>query len=176
VTANTTIKGYTSRPAVTIAAPAALNIVSNTAGFSNTNDTFLVATANSKFAVGDRIYYAVPTANTPIAPLSGNTYYYIQAANTTTIKLATAPNGDAIDLTDTRNLASPETHTVRGDTATAEAVLTGRGYIDGGAHTGWVLRTVGSGGRAGRVQYETLVAMGGNFSTDASDDAILPDA
>ena len=74
------------------------------------------------------------------------------------------------------NLASPETHTITGDTATAEAVLTGRGYIDGAAHTGWVLRTVGSGGRAGRVQYETLVAMGGNFSTDASDDAILPDA
>jgi len=54
--------------------------------------------------------------------------------------------------------------------------LTERGYTKGAAHTGWVLRTVGSGGRAGRVQYETLVAMGGNLSTDASDDAILPDA
>ena len=176
VTANATIRGYTSRPAVTIAAPASLNIVSNTAGFSNTADAFLVATANSKFAVGDRIYYAVPAANTPIAPLTGNTYYYVQAANTTAIKLAAAPNGAAIDLTDARNLASPETHTITGDTATAEAVLTGRGYIDGSAHTGWVLRTVGTGGRAGRVQYETLVAMGGNLSTDASDDAILPDA
>ena len=176
VTANATIRGYTSRPTVTIAAPASLNIVSNTAGFSNTNDTFLIATANSKFAVGDRVFYGVPTNNTAIAPLTGNTFLYVQAANTTTIKLATAPNGDAINLTDTRNLASPETHTITGDTATAEAVLTGRGYIDGSAHTGWVLRTVGSGGRAGRVQYETLVAMGGNFSTDASDDAILPDA
>jgi hypothetical protein len=29
-----------------------------------------------------------------------------------------------------------------------------------GAHAGWVLRTVGSGGRAGRVIQETLVAMG----------------
>lgn len=28
------------------------------------------------------------------------------------------------------------------------------------AHAGWILRTVGTGGRAGRVQYETLVAMG----------------
>jgi hypothetical protein len=28
------------------------------------------------------------------------------------------------------------------------------------AHAGWVIRTEGSGGRAGRVQYETLVAMG----------------
>lgn len=176
VTANATIRGYTSRPTVTIAAPASLNIVSNTAGFSNTADAFLVATANSKFAVGDRIFYGVPTNNTAIAPLTGNTFLYVQAANTTAIKLATAPNGDAINLTDARNLASPETHTITGDTATAEAVLTGRGVIDGAGHTGWVLRTVGSGGRAGRVQYETLVAMGGNFSTDASDDAILPDA
>lgn len=41
------------------------------------------------------------------------------------------------------------------------------------AHSGWVLRTEGSGGRAGRVSYEVLVA--GGISGDASDDAILPD-
>lgn len=35
-------------------------------------------------------------------------------------------------------------------------------------HAGWILRTVGSGGRAGRVQEETLVAMG-SISTDAED-------
>lgn len=43
-----------------------------------------------------------------------------------------------------------------------------------GAHAGWNLRTVGSGGRAGRVFYETLVAMG-SMSGDASDDTVLPD-
>lgn len=42
------------------------------------------------------------------------------------------------------------------------------------AHAGWVLRTVGSGGRAGRVQNETLVAMK-TIGTDGSDDAVLPD-
>lgn len=42
------------------------------------------------------------------------------------------------------------------------------------AHAGWVLRTVGSGGRAGRVQNETLVAMS-TIGTDASDDAVVPD-
>lgn len=40
-------------------------------------------------------------------------------------------------------------------------------------HAGWVLRTVGSGGRAGRVMYETLVAMG-SMSGDG-EDAIFPD-
>lgn len=36
------------------------------------------------------------------------------------------------------------------------------------AHAGWVLRTVGSGGRAGRVQNEVLVAMS-TIGTDAED-------
>jgi hypothetical protein len=42
------------------------------------------------------------------------------------------------------------------------------------AHAGWNLRVEGTGGRAGRVQYETLVAMS-SISNDASDDAVLPD-
>lgn len=42
------------------------------------------------------------------------------------------------------------------------------------AHAGWNLRVEGTGGRAGRVAYETLVAMS-TISNDASDDAVLPD-
>jgi hypothetical protein len=38
---------------------------------------------------------------------------------------------------------------------------------------GYQLRTVGSGGRAGRTTYETLVAV--RLSTDASDDTVVPD-
>ena len=41
-------------------------------------------------------------------------------------------------------------------------------------HPGWVLRTVGSGGRAGRVFTETLVAAK-TYLGDANDDAIFPD-
>lgn len=41
------------------------------------------------------------------------------------------------------------------------------------AHTGWILRREGTGGRAGRITYETLVA--GNIVTDASDDTNFPD-
>lgn len=36
------------------------------------------------------------------------------------------------------------------------------------AHAGWVIKTTGSGGRANRVQYETLVAMG-SMTSDAED-------
>jgi hypothetical protein len=41
-------------------------------------------------------------------------------------------------------------------------------------HAGWVQQTTGSGGRSGRVQYETLVAMS-TISGDAEDTA-FPDA
>jgi hypothetical protein len=42
-------------------------------------------------------------------------------------------------------------------------------------HAGWNLRTVGSGGRAGRVHYETLVAMGSMIGDGTDDDTVLPD-
>jgi hypothetical protein len=62
--------------------------------------------------------------------------------------------------------------------ATAVAALGGgnetgesRGNI---AHTGWVRRTTGTGGRAGRVHYETLVAMG-SIDGDQADDRQFTD-
>ena len=42
------------------------------------------------------------------------------------------------------------------------------------AHSGWVLRREGTGLRAGRVTYETLVATG-SISTDGTDDTWFPD-
>jgi hypothetical protein len=45
-------------------------------------------------------------------------------------------------------------------------------------HSGWVLRKAGTGGRAGRVQTEVLVAMGsitGDGSASANDDVIFQD-
>ena len=42
------------------------------------------------------------------------------------------------------------------------------------AHIGWVKKTIGTGGRAGRVFYETLVASS-SISGD-SEDLVTPDA
>jgi hypothetical protein len=46
------------------------------------------------------------------------------------------------------------------------------------AHSGWVLRTVGTGANAGRVKHEVLVALSKNAiaSSDAADDIEFPDA
>lgn len=186
LTSNVSITGISEVPALTIAAPAAINITANSVGFSNTTDTLAITTANSRFQVGDRVFYAVPAANTPIAPLTGNTFFFVSFANTTTIKLATTSGGANIDITDTRVTAVGEVHTVRGDTATGLLIPTGA-MRQGAAHAGWVIRTEGTGGRAGRVQYEVLVAMGSlgaqtaGFGTpavvaDGADDNIFHDS
>ena len=44
-----------------------------------------------------------------------------------------------------------------------------------GYHAGWVLRKVGSGGRAGRVTYETLVALNNTVGESTSDSSVFPD-
>jgi len=51
---------------------------------------------------------------------------------------------------------------------------TGGTEADGVAHAGWNKRTAGSGGRSGRVFYETLVA-GSSITGDAADDTELPE-
>jgi len=156
ITANGT--GYINDPTIAISAPSALNITANTTGVSNTTDTILLSTANSRFQAGDRLYYGVPTGNTAIPNLTGNTFYYVTFANTTALALSTTLGGANVDIATTVAVAG-ETHTLTGDTATG--VVIARGAKNGGvAHAGWVLRREGTGGRAGRVHYETLVAMG----------------
>jgi hypothetical protein len=159
---------YTTSPAVTVAAPTAITFNALTA-VSNTDDTITISTANSKFLAGDKVLYSVAAGNTAIGGLANGTFYYIQAANTTTVKLTTAPGQAAIDLT----ASVTETgHSLTGETATAAAVLSGAKA--GAAHAGWVRRIVGTGGRAGRVQEETLVAMG-SIAGDL-EDTVMKDA
>jgi hypothetical protein len=111
---------------------------------------------------GDKVTYTVNSGNTALTGLTSGALYYVVGANTTGVKLSATSGGDSIVLTPGVSEAG---HSLTGETATAEAVLTyaGRGV----AHTGWNIRTVGTGGRAGRIQYETLVA--GGITTDGED-------
>jgi hypothetical protein len=79
-----------------------------------------------------------------------------------------------IDISGTGNNAQYFEIQATADQATATAAL-GDGAVGGSQHAGWVRRTVGTGGRAGRVQYETLVAMG-SMTGDQSDDIQFRDS
>ena len=85
-------------------------VVANSTGFSNTNDTIYITNANTRFKVDDRLYYEVPTNNTAIAPLTGNSYYYISFANTSAIKLSSSVGGANINITDSRTTNPGESH------------------------------------------------------------------
>lgn len=161
-TINVTASGnsYSSPPTVTIAAPAARSFNANTSVASNG----FVAFSTNVLQVGDRVTYLVATGNTVIAELANNTNYYVQATNSTGVYLASTPGGAALTLT--KGLTETG-HTLTGETATAYSPVIS-GLANKITHAGWVRRTVGTGGRAGRIQYETLVACG-SISGDAED-------
>lgn len=120
---------------------------------------------------GDQVTYTVAAGNTVISGLTNATAYFVKDANSTGVYLTTTVNGaDRITLVPG---VTESGHSLTGQTATATAVVGGASN-KGVPHTGWVLRTVGSGGRAGRVQYEVLAAIG--IQSDGSDDTVLPDA
>lgn len=175
---------YGTNPTIAFAAPANTGFNANSAvtGGASTglttdaNSTITVAivtvpTANAAFKVGDRVKYRVNDGNTANIGLTNETIFFVQHANTTKIALATTSGGDRITLTKGFTEAG---HYLQGITATGAAVV-GGAKNKGVAHAGWVVRTVGTGGRAGRVQYETLVAMG-SMVEDGSDDDVLPDS
>lgn len=168
ILAVTTGNSYTTAPNVTVAAPTAQSFNANSA-VTNATDAIAITSANSIFIANDKVTYNVAAGNTALTNLTSGAQYFIKTSNTTAVTLALTQGGDAIDLT--KGLTETG-HSLTGETAVAVATISGVAL--GAAHTGWVLRTVGQGGRAGRVQYETLVAMGGNLSTD-NEDVILKD-
>ena len=180
--------GYITNPTIVIAAPGLVIFNGNTDVTPNSSVGAFVAyaSANSFFKANDKVIYAGNATSTPVT-LTNQRAYYISFANTTGVKLSDSPGSANINFAK----ASGDETTAGGATIQGE---TAKGYVVSGgnkgtgiAHAGWVLRTEGTGGRAGRVQYETLVAMGslgaqtaayGTKATtaDAADDAILPDA
>jgi len=165
---------YETNPTVAISAPVATTFNANsavTAGAGGGANSVIALSTAGVFVVNDPIIYAVAAGNTALAGLTSGTTYYVQFANVTHVALSQTVGGARITLT--KGLTETG-HSLQGATATAYAVVGGANN-KGVQHAGWVVRKVGTGGRAGRVQYETLVAMG-SIASDGSDDTILPDA
>ena len=169
--------GFKTNPTIAIAAPSPISFSGNstsvTVGNSTVNGFISLGLTNTAlFATGDAVTYLVGTGNTAIGGLANNTTYYVIVANTTAIQLSATAGGAAINLTSVGTGAQAG-HSVTGTTATGYVVA--GGGENKGATAGWNIRTVGTGGRAGRITYECLVATK-NITSDASDDNVLPDA
>ena len=167
VTMAVTGSDYTSAPTVTIAAEAH-TFNAETAVAANGEITITGHT----FVVGDQVTYD-RNGSTAIAELTDGGTFFINEIASNKVYLAATNGGAKITLTD----GPSANQKLTGEQATGTASLgLGGGSGDGGgrkrdmqgAHLGWVKRTVGTGGRAGRVHYETLVAAS-SMSGDAED-------
>ena len=104
----------TSTAGYALSVISAINVTANSIGFSNTNDTINVSSGNYRWHVGDLLYYGVPTNNTAIASLTGNSYYYVSFSNNTHVALSTTLGGANVNITDTRVNSPGEVHTLGG--------------------------------------------------------------
>ena len=162
--------GDETTPVVVVAPPD--NQTFNANVVVTADDTILLSSAEvTALAIDDAVTYTNGGGSQDIGLTTATVYYIHSKPDATHVKLKAAVNDlDAIVLT----AGSSETgHGLQGATATATATR-GSGSGSNVGHPGWVKRTVGTGGRAGRIQYETLVAMS-SITGDTADDIEFPE-
>ena len=161
---------YTSAPTVVVDKP---RRTIPTSGITTATDT--IAYTTHGLQVGDVLVYNNGGGSSATGLTSGTTYYVISSGLTVNaFKVSATDGGSAVDITGTGNNAQYFEIQASANQATATSSL-GDSSTSGTAHAGWVLRTVGTGGRAGRVNYETLVAMG-TIAGDQADDTEFKDS
>ncbi len=174
---------YQSAPSVTVAAPAGsgnLDLTDSAVLIVADDEIVIPSAMYAVISTGEAVTYAQGGSGAQADLTDGTVYFLIKSGTANKISLATtyanAVAGTKITLS---AVASGGTaHKLTGGTATATASLglgqDGDSNISEIAHVGWVKKTVGTGGRAGRVHYETLVAAS-SMSGDAEDVA-TPDS
>ena len=164
---------YQSTPTVTVEVPK----MTIPTGNVNASSNVITFTAHG-LSDGDQITYNQVGGGTLMTNVTNGQTVFVRDKTANTFKIAATEGGTAINI-GTGHSAQTFTIVTGATQATAVASL-GLGN-DGDtntteiSHVGWVKKTVGSGGRAGRVHYETLVAAS-SISGDAADDIALPDS
>ena len=183
ITVATVGSDYQTTPAVTVAAPTgsgSLDLTSSGVLVVADDEIVIPSAMYAAISTGEAVTYTQGASGAQADLTTTTVYYLIKSGTSNKISLATtyanAVAGTKIDLTAVATGGTA--HTLIGATA---AVTANRGTgdtaagVEKGFHVGWVKRTVGSGGRAGRVQYETLVAAS-SISGDHEDIAFVEDA
>ena len=125
----------------------------------------------------DQITYNQVGGGTLMTNVTDGQTVFVRDKTANTFKIAATSGGTAINIGTGH---SAQTFTIVTDATQATAVASQGLGSDGDtnasevSHIGWVKKTVGTGGRAGRVHYETLVAAS-SISGDAEDIA-TPDS
>ena len=163
---------YQSAPAVTVEVPK-MTIPTSAVNASTNVITF----AGHGLSDTDQITYNQVGGGTLMTNVTDGQTVFVRDATTDTFKIAATSGGTAINIGTGHNA---QTFTIVTDKVQATAVANLGLGVDGDdnrrevAHVGWVKRTVGTGGRAGRVHYETLVAA--SSITGDAEDIATPDS
>ena len=163
---------YQSAPTVTVEVPKMT--IPTSAVNAGTN---VITFAGHGLSDTDQITYNQVGGGTLMTNVTDGQTVFARDVTTNTFKIAATSGGTAINIGTGHNA---QTFTIVTDKVQATAVANLGLGVDGDdnrrevAHVGWVKRTVGTGGRAGRVHYETLVAAS-SISGDAEDIA-TPDS
>ena len=132
--------------------------------FSNGNYLYIGNNNYVITTISNNTVMTVRSANSAASPISGasSNSSYIVSEKPMSITFAQASNAQvSLNATAVYGVSAAEMNYANNSESYAVS------------HAGWNLRTVGTGGRAGRVHYETLVA--GGIAGDADDDTILPE-
>ena len=163
---------YQAAPAVTVEVPK-MTIPTSAVNAGTDVITF----AGHGLSDTDQITYNQVGGGTLMSNVTDGQTVFVRDKTDNTFKIAATSGGTAIDIGTGHNA---QTFTIVTDAVQGTAVANLGLGVDGDddrreiAHVGWVKRTVGTGGRAGRVHYETLVAAS-SISGDAEDIA-TPDS
>jgi len=78
-------------------------------------NSIYITDADTIFSANQQVFYAVPPEETPIAPLTANTYYFVDTVNSTAITLKETAGGSQINITEFRANSEITTHTIGGE-------------------------------------------------------------
>ena len=163
---------YQAAPAVTVEVPK-MTIPTSAVNASSNVITF----AGHGLSDTDQITYNQVGGGTLMTNVTDGQTVFVRGKTDDTFKIAATSGGTAINIGTGHNA---QTFTIVTDAVQGTAVANLGLGVDGDddrrevSHIGWVKKTVGTGGRAGRVHYETLVAAS-SISGDAEDIA-TPDS
>jgi hypothetical protein len=91
-----------------------VSIVANTTYVNNTASSIMLQGASSIYKVNDAVYYTVPSGNTAITGLTGNTTYFINTSNDSAITLSATSGGPL--LTISAGTSNGEVHSLTSNT------------------------------------------------------------
>ena len=157
---------YQALPAITVEVPKMTILTSAVNAGTN-----VITFTGHGLSDTDQITYNQVGGGTLMTNVTNAQTVFVRDKTANTFKIAATSGGTAINIGTGHNA---QTFTIVTGATQATAVASQGLGSDGDtnasevAHIGWVKKTVGTGGRAGRVHYETLVA-GSSMSGDAED-------